>query len=283
MKLLRFFAAVVCCSLAFQAFALPQNDAAQPKRVRIELKDAVRMRTHSVEAEYPTNALADHLGGPAFLSIVINRQGKVIEAAPVSFDEWPPNRALSEDPRLREAAVKAVKQWEYRPYLLNGQPVEVETQVAVNFKTRYSTEDSSSGGVIGGGGVIGVPGGVGSVPGGFSGGGVIGGIIGSGAPPPKVAVPRRQKVSSEAMEANLLKHEDPVYPPLARVAKIQGEVRLQARISKTGAVENLRGISGHPILIQPAMDAVRQWKYKPFLLDGEPIEAEGEIIVVFKM
>ena len=273
MKLLRFFAAVVCCSLAFQAFALPQNDAAPPKRLRVALEDAVSMRTHSVEPEYPKSALADHVSErPVFLSIAIDKQGKVIEAAPVPRDEWPPNWYFSEDARLRDAAIQAIKQWEYKPYLLNGQPVEVETRVVVKFKTEPSAA----------GGVIGVPGGVGGVPGGVR-GGVIGGIIGSAAPPPSLPAQSKLRVSSAAMEANLLKRVEPVYPTLARVAKIQGEVRLQATVSKTGVLENLRGVSGHPILLQAAMDAVKQWQYKPFLLNGEPIAAEGEIIVAFKM
>jgi TonB family protein len=274
MNLLRFFAAIVCWSLASLTFALSQNDAAQPKRVLITMQDAVNMRVHSVEAEYPDNAAADHLGGPAFLGIVIDRQGKVIEAALIPFDEWPPNVALTKDPRLREAAVKAVKQWEFRPYLLNGQPVEVQTQAAVHFKTRYSTEGRSSGNAVGGG--------VGGVPGGVTSGGVIGGIIGSTAPP-KVGVPKKLRVSSQVLESNLLKHEDPVYPPLARGAKIQGKVEMLATIGKTGVIVNLRAISGHPILLQAAMDAVGQWKYKPFLLNGEPVEVEGTVIVVFKL
>jgi len=265
MKLPRFFAAVVGCSLAFHAFALPQNDASQPKRLRIALEDAVSMRTHSVEPEYPESALADHVSErPVFLSIVIDQQGKVTEAAPVPRDEWPPNWSFSEDARLRDAAIQAVKQWEYKPYLLNGKPVEVETQAVVKFKTRPSA---------------------GGVPGGVRGGsgGVIGGIIGSTAPPPRVAQQPKLRVSSAAMEVNLLKRVEPVYPTLARKAQIQGEVRLQAVVSKTGVLENLRGVSGHPLLIQAAMDAVRQWQYKPFLLNGEPIEAEGEVIVVFRL
>src|SRR6478736_2131140 len=136
MKLLRFFAVIVCCSLAFHAFALPEDDAAHPKRLSIALEDAVSMRTHSVEPEYPESALADHVSGrPVFLSIAIDKQGKVIEAEPVPRDEWPPNWSFSEDARLRDAAIHAVKQWEYKPYLLNGQPVEVETRVVVKFKS----------------------------------------------------------------------------------------------------------------------------------------------------
>jgi len=272
MKLLRYFAAVIGCSLAFQASALPQNDAAQPKRVLIEPSVAGALLTHSVEPAYPESALADHVSGAVLLRIVIDPQGKVIEAAPVSRDEWPPNlafappsRVLTEDPRLCEAAVKAVKQWEYLPYRPDGQPVEVETRVVVKFKT----EPNAGGGVIDG------------IP--RASGGVIGGIIGSNAPPPKLAVPQKVRVSSEVMERNLLRRVEPVYPTMARVAKIQGEVRLQATISKTGAIENLRAVSGHPILIPAAMDAVRQWKYKPFLLNDEPTEVEGTVIVVFRL
>src|SRR5689334_12540397 len=112
MKLPRFFAAIVGCSLAFHAFALPQDDAAHPKRLRIEPSVASALLTNRVEPAYPESARADHVSGAVLLRIVIDPQGKVIEAAPVSRDEWPPNlafappsRVLTEDPRLCEAAV----------------------------------------------------------------------------------------------------------------------------------------------------------------------------------
>jgi hypothetical protein len=162
MKLLRFFAAVVGGALAFQAFALPQNDAAPPKRLRIEPKVAAGLLMHGVEPEYPRNGPADHASGQVFLRIVIDRQGKVIEAAPVPRDEWPPNWDFAEDPLLRDAAIQAVKQWEYRPYLVNGQFVEMETRVIVKFKIEPSGGDGVIGGIIGsapGSSIGGVPGG----------------------------------------------------------------------------------------------------------------------------
>jgi protein TonB len=70
---------------------------------------------------------------------------------------------------------------------------------------------------------------------------------------------------------------------MAKIAHIQGDVILQATISKNGIIENLRGVSGHPILLQAAMDTVRQWKYKPYLLNGEPVEVETTIKVQFHM
>lgn len=123
---------------------------------------------------------------------------------------------------------------------------------------------------------------VGGVPGG-SAGGVIGGLIGSTAPPPKVATPQKLKVSSGVVEGLKLNAPSPTYPQMARIAHIQGDVVLQATISKSGTVENLHALSGHPILIQAALDAVRQWKYKPYVLNGEPVEVETTIKVQFHM
>jgi protein TonB len=123
---------------------------------------------------------------------------------------------------------------------------------------------------------------VGGVPGG-SAGGVIGGIIGSTAPPPKVATPQKLRVSSGVAEGLKVHDVQPTYPQMARIAHIQGDVILQATISKTGTIEGLHGVSGHPILIQAAMDAVKQWKYRPYILNGDPVEVETTIKVQFHM
>ncbi len=130
----------------------------------------------------------------------------------------------------------------------------------------------------------GVTGGVvGGVPGG-SVGGVLGGIVGSSAPPPPpVARPERIRVSSGVAEGQLSHRVEPTYPQMARIAHIQGDVVLQATISKGGNIENLHAISGHPILQQAAMEAVKQWKYRPYLLNQEPVEIETTITVKFHM
>ena len=129
----------------------------------------------------------------------------------------------------------------------------------------------------------GVTGGVvGGVPGG-SAGGVIGGIIGSAAPPPKVATPQKLRISTGVADGLKIHDVTPTYPQMARIAHIQGDVLLQATISKAGVIENLRAVQGHPILIQAAMDAVKQWKYKPYILNGEAVEVETTIKVQFHM
>lgn len=74
---------------------------------------------------------------------------------------------------------------------------------------------------------------------------------------------------------------EPAYPPMARTARIQGPVELRAIISKEGTIENLRVVSGHPMLAQAALDAVRQWRYRPYILNGAPVEVETEVIVKF--
>jgi len=72
-----------------------------------------------------------------------------------------------------------------------------------------------------------------------------------------------------------------MYPPLAKAARIQGPVRLQAIISKQGTIENLQVLIGHPMLVTAAVQAVRQWRYRPYVLNGEPVEVETEITVNF--
>jgi len=88
---------------------------------------------------------------------------------------------------------------------------------------------------------------------------------------------------SSMLQGSLIRRVEPAYPPLAKAARIQGPVVLEAVISKAGAIENLQLISGHPMLAGAAIDAVRQWRYKPYILNGEAIEVETQITVNFKL
>jgi protein TonB len=129
---------------------------------------------------------------------------------------------------------------------------------------------------------IGVPGGV---PGG-SPNGVIGSIVTESAPAaPPAPAPTQQRVvrGGQVQSAMLISESMPVYPPLARQARIQGNVVLHAIISKDGRVEQLSVLSGHPLLIQAALDAVRQWRYHPTLLNNQPVEVDTTITVTFTM
>jgi protein TonB len=82
-------------------------------------------------------------------------------------------------------------------------------------------------------------------------------------------------------QAMIITQTKPVYPPLAKQARIQGVVILEAVIGKDGAVNEIKVISGHPLLQQAAIDAVSQWKYKPTLLNGEPVEVVTTVTVNF--
>jgi len=85
------------------------------------------------------------------------------------------------------------------------------------------------------------------------------------------------------MEGNLIRRVQPAYPPLARSARIQGQVVLAAVISKEGMIENLRVLEGHPMLVRAALDAVTQWRYRPYILNNEPVEVETRITVNFSL
>ena len=73
----------------------------------------------------------------------------------------------------------------------------------------------------------------------------------------------------------------PIYPPLAKAARIQGLVRLEGIIARDGTIQQLRVIGGHPLLVQAALDAVRRWRYRPTHLNGEPVEVIAPIDVNF--
>ena len=90
-------------------------------------------------------------------------------------------------------------------------------------------------------------------------------------------------VSRGVMNGLLLFHPVPVYPPIAVAARTEGTVVLGAIISKTGSIENLRVLSGPPLLRQAALDAVAQWRYRPYALNGQPVEVETTVNVVFRL
>jgi len=123
-------------------------------------------------------------------------------------------------------------------------------------------------------------------------GGVFGGIPGQGLvgntgpalpPPPKAAAPSRIKQGGQVTAASIINQTRPLYPALARQARIQGNVVLHAIIDKEGKVAQLEVISSHPLLVQSARDAVKQWRYKPTQLNGDPVEVDTTITVTFTM
>ena len=92
-----------------------------------------------------------------------------------------------------------------------------------------------------------------------------------------------QRIGGNVMQASLISQTKPVYPPLAKAARVQGTVKFEATIGKDGTIQNLHMISGPPLLVQAALQAVQTWRYKPTLLNGEPVEVLTTIDVNFTL
>jgi protein TonB len=126
----------------------------------------------------------------------------------------------------------------------------------------------------------GVPGGTGLAP-------ALGQLFRDTVILPKPHVPELQApptvVGGKVQEANLLKKVIPIYPPLARQARVSGTVELIGIIARDGTIQQLQVVSGHPLLIKSALDAVRQWVYRPTLLNGQAVEVIAPISVIFTL
>jgi protein TonB len=162
---------------------------------------------------------------------------------------------------------------------------ELRTPSKIPQKVQMIKEDEAPPPMNGNGGVVGgVPGGI---PGGQL-GGVIGSVISSTnsiAAVPKFvpAIPTRVRISGGVTKGMLIHREEPTYPVLARAARVQGDVVLSAVIDVNGQITNLQLVSGHPMLVPSALAAVKNWRYKPYLLNGQPVEVETTITVIFTL
>ncbi|HYM74463.1 MAG TPA: energy transducer TonB [Candidatus Dormibacteraeota bacterium] len=192
---------------------------------------------------YPPLARQARIQGTVMLRIVILKSGDVSNL-----------QLVSGHPMLAPAAIEAVRQWKYRPYLVNGEPVEAETTVQVNFKLAGEPDPSA-----------------GDTPGGML-GGLLGGVATSG---------QRVPVAESVMRSLRIQKVDPVYPPIAIQEGIQGEVLFDVRINTSGSVEGVMLISGHPRLVPAAIEAVKHWKYGPYVMDGNAVAVATTVRLSF--
>jgi protein TonB len=181
------------------------------------------------------------------------------------------------------AAAEARVMKQIQSDLLSGG--QLRTPSRIPQKIQMIREEEAPPPMPGAGGVVGgVPGGI---PGGQL-GGVIGGIVNSASslkyvPKLQPVVPQRIRISQGVTNGLLLNKVEPPYPPIARAARIQGDVVLKAIIDKEGNIQGLQLVSGHPMLVPAAIDAVKQWHYRPYLLNGQPVEVETTITVIFTL
>jgi TonB family protein len=230
-------------------FALTVLAASQavPQRVRVSPDFAQGLILNKVAPVYPTLARQVHLQGIVTLQVQISKSGDVEKV-----------ELFSGHPMLAPSAIEAVKQWKYKPYLLNGEPVDVETKVVVNFTLADSPPTS----------------------------GVVSDVPGGGLPladQRHSAVPQRIRVSQGVSQGLLVSKVAPQYPQDAKDQRIQGVVVMKVTIDKEGNVVNIQLISGHPMLAPSAIEAVKQWKYRPYLLNDTPLEVETQVTVNFTL
>jgi protein TonB len=245
--------------IGFVLFAGAQVATAQ----RVQVSDGVMqgLLMKKVSPVYPPLARQARIQGTVVLKVQISKSGDIVRM-----------QLVSGHPMLAPAAIEAVKQWKYGSYMLNGEAVEVETTVRVNFTL---AEKPPAEGVAG------------DAPGGVPGGqtyGVIGGIV-SNTPGDQThpSTPQRVRVSAGVSQGLLVTKVPPQYPADARDQHIQGLVVLKVNIDQEGNVYKVELISGHPLLAPAAIEAVKQWKYKPYQLNSTPVEVETQATVNFTL
>jgi periplasmic protein TonB len=177
-----------------------------------------------------------------------------------------------------EAAHRTVRVWHPTNALYAPRSIPAKPAMLIDRLPDGSTDLSSLAGLGPPGGATGIPGSLGQ-------------YVPPAPPPPKAPVAKRAdvappaplRVSKGVQEAKLIRRVMPVYPVIAREARISGTVELLAVVGRDGTIEKLQVISGHPLLVQAALDAVRQWVYRPTLLNGEPVAVMAPIFVRFTL
>jgi TonB family protein len=248
----------------------------KPIRITSEIQQPKMIKR--VEAVYPQIARQARIEGTVIVEATTDIYGRVRTV-----------KVLRSVPLLDQAAIDAVRQWVYEPFLVNGKPREVSFTVTVVFALDKDKDEAKVGGITGGvaGGVEGgVEGGVvGGVKGGVVGGvlgGVVGGVISKEEEAQLMKLPP-VKAGGNIKEPQKLKSVDPVYPEVAKNARIQGEVILEAVTDIYGRVMDIKVLRSIPALDQAAIDAVRQWIYQPLIVDGKPRRAIFPVTVNFML
>ncbi len=108
------------------------------------------------------------------------------------------------------------------------------------------------------------------------------GLMPGGSAGPEVKLGGPKHITSQLAEGQLVNRVEPVYPHIAAISGIQGQVKLHAIIARDGRIQSLSAVSGHPLLVRAALEAVEQWRYRPYVLNGETVEVETFITVNFK-
>ncbi len=224
-------------------------DTSDAPAAQSSVPDSTRLvLTHMVEPVYPLEAMRQKLQGQVVIHLVVSTTGDVLSAEPVSGN-----------PIFTQAAVAAMKQWKFQPYIKNGHPVQIGYKMPYDFAIADRVTDNP-----------------GVNP--NSANGTMASLATN-----ELSKSTTTRVSGDEAQKLLLHRVAPVYPDIARQRMIQGTVVLKAIIAKDGRVVDLKPLSGPKELYDSAVGAVQQWRYKPFTLDGQPVEVETTINVNYKL
>jgi TonB family protein len=250
----------------------------RPPEIIIGQGTADTLALTKVEPDYPDAVKSTEIAGQIVIAFTIGRDGNVSDVRPLESGSFGCRSMNSGDPELRQAAIAAVKQWKFRPFLMHqqpgdaGEPVEVGSAVALPFDFRKSSAAPNAGTASSALAPCNPREGAAATT----------EFVQPRVDPsrPVFGAPVIESSRAEEMVAHRV---EATYPQMARIAHIQGNVILHVLIDKQGHVANMKAMMGHPILVQAALDAVKQWEYKPFLLNGEPAEVETAVVVKFRM
>lgn len=245
----------------------PAQAASDSKPVPAMVGGAFQQATliHMVQPVYPKEAKEAGISGTVVVKGTIARDGSLQQVEYVSGPE-----------ELRQAAIDAVTQWRYSPATLAGKPVEVDTSINVVFALKKTDEGAPRAAPLG-------------TPGDSSAAASQRGVDASNGKGPLTPLlptgiaPAPIRVGGNVQASNLVHRVNAVYPEEAKRAHVSGTVVLHVIIARDGTVETVDIISGPKELVGAAVDAVKQWRYEPTLLNGRPVEVETTIQVGFSM
>lgn len=198
-----------------------------------------------VPINYPQAAQGSGTGGLVVVRMTVNESGDVESAEVVSGASV---LAGADTEAIKLAAIEAIKQWKFQPYIKNGKPVKVST----NLPLRFAIADDK---------------------------------CTDGMKQAIVTTPFEHKVTAteKEMQGYICKKVPATYPRMAQLARVSGDVVLAATIGKDGVAQSLHVLStASPLLNQSAIDAVKQWRYRPYLVSGEALEVETTITIAFR-
>jgi len=209
-----------------------------------------------VDPVYPGTARAQYVQGTVELTATVAADGAVKDV-----------KVTSGNPIFTKAATDAIAQWKYEPYRVEGVAAESSTTISVDFVLAsgvpHITEEVHDPGLPAGG---------------MAGGNGMGAAGKPHLPPPPAGVLR---ISGRVMAGQLEKRVEPVYPADSVAVDARGDVVLLATIAKTGEVNDVQVVSGPDRFRDAAMEAVKQWRYKPYLVEGEPVDVQTTIALNF--